>query len=325
MITGVRTLLAGLVIALAAAALAGCASVSDDALESSLAALQVASSPTPVPSVDPQGPAGCVASLRPQGPLPRPRRMPAGTLMRTIQERGELRVGVDQTTLRFAAWNPWRGRIEGLEIDILRQVANAIFGSPNRIRYIAIASAERAAVIKDRRVDIVANLMTITCKRSRDVAFTTVYYQAAQRVLVSRDSPARSVDDLAGRPVCATRASTSLEYLRDHTDVRPYPVRLRTDCLVALQQDRVAAISTDDAILYGFLLQDPDTKLIGATLTKEPWGMAINKANPEFVRFVNAVLERIRRDGTWASIHEHWLGGITRQPAPPPPRARYSD
>ena len=55
----------------------------------------------------------------------------------------------------------------------------------------------------------------------------------------------------------------------------------------------VDAILTDDAILYGFLAQDPHTKLLPGNITDEPYGLAIAKNHPEFVRFVNAVLEQM--------------------------------
>jgi polar amino acid transport system substrate-binding protein len=97
----------------------------------------------------------------------------------------------------------------------------------------------------------------------------------------------------------------------------------RTDCLVALQEGRVAAISSDDAILLGFKAQDPNTKIVGPRLADEPYGMAINRGHPEFVRFVNGVLERLRDDGRWKAIHRRWLGPFA--PTPAPPRASYSD
>ena len=63
-----------------------------------------------------------------------------------------------------------------------------------------------------------------------------------------------------------------------------------TDCLVLLQQGQVAAISTDDSILAGLAAQDPWTKIVGPRFSSEPYGLAISKQHPDFVRFVNAVL-----------------------------------
>jgi polar amino acid transport system substrate-binding protein len=168
--------------------------------------------------------------------------------------------------------------------------------------------------------------MTINCERRKLVSFTSVYYEAGQRVLVPSNSPVRSIQDLAGKKVCATKGSTSIENIRRLAPrAIPYEVPLRTDCLVALQEGKVAAISTDDAILYGLQAQDPYTKIVGPRFNREPYGMAINHAHPDFVRFVNAVLARMRSDGTWTSIYDNWLGRVTHAPAPSPPPAHYSD
>ena len=51
--------------------------------------------------------------------------------------------------------------------------------------------------------------------------------------------------------------------------------------------------------------------------------MAINRSHPEFVRFVNGVLARLRHDGTWTAIHRRWIGRLA--PTPSPPRPSYRD
>jgi polar amino acid transport system substrate-binding protein len=312
-----------------ASALSGCGGSSDRALHASLNGLETAAPGGSTGSTGKTPSASCgdpTASLRPTGPLPAPGRMPAGSFMRTIQDRGRLIVGVDQNTLLFGYLNPFTGQIQGFDIDMLREVANAIFGNPNALEFKAISSAQRIPVIQDKSVDLVADAMTITCERAREVAFSTVYYNAGQRVMVPSNSPVRRIQDLAGRRVCAVVSSTSIENIRKAAPrAVVYPVPLRTDCLVALQEGKTDAISTDDAILYGFQAQDPYTKIVGPRFSDEPYGMAINKSHPEFVRFVNAVLEGMRADGSWASIYDRWLGRVTRAPAPTPPEPHYRD
>ena len=309
-------------------ALAGCGGVSEQALHVSARAFESQQAHT-APSAGPTPNSKCgdpTASLRPHGPLPSPGNMPAGTFMRTIQDRGRLIVGVDQNSLLLGYLNPLDGQIEGFDIDMLHQVAKALLGNPNAIEFKAISSAQRVPMVESESVDIVADAMTINCERAKQVAFTAVYYDAGQRILVPSNSRVRGIRDLAGRRVCATVGSTSIENIRRLApQAIPYPVPLRTDCLVALQEGKVDAISTDDAILDGFRAQDPYTKIIGPRLSVEPYGMAINKRHSDFVRFVNAVLERERTDGTWASIYGRWLGRVANVPVPLPPQPRYRD
>jgi hypothetical protein len=52
--------------------------------------------------------------------------------------------------------------------------------------------------------------MTINCERLEEINFSSVYYMAGQRVLVSKESEARGLADLGGKRVCAAKESTSL-------------------------------------------------------------------------------------------------------------------
>ncbi len=320
-----RGIVSPLALALMAAVLAGCGGTSDHALSASLAALgahattTTSSTTTPAPNCgDP------TASLRPPATLPAPGLMPAGSYMAQIQRRGRLIAGVDQNTLLFAYFNTGDGAIEGFEVDLLHELSRAIFGTPNRIQFRAITTAQRIPAVQNGSVDIVVDATTITCARKQQVDFSTVYYDAQQRLLVPINSTVHGIADLAGKRVCATKGSTSLENIEKlASKAVPVPVAQRTDCLVALQQGTVDAVTSDDTILLGFRAQDPFTKIVGPSISPQPYGMAISKAHPEFVRFVNGVLERIRTDGTWRRIYERWLGSLVKS-TPVPPTPHYS-
>jgi polar amino acid transport system substrate-binding protein len=309
--------------ALVAALIAGCGGTSDHALNASLGALVVHAKPAPAPPTPPPH-ANCgdpTASPRPPATLPSADLMPAGSYMAKIQRRGRLIAGVDQNTLLFAYFNTGDAAIEGFEVDLLHELSRAIFGDPNKIQYKAVTTAQRIPVVQDGSVDIVVDAMTITCARKQEVDFSTVYYGARQRLLVPINSPIHGIADLAGKKVCATKGSTSLDNIvKLAPKAIPYPVAQRTDCLVALQQGAVDAVTSDDTILLGFQAQDPFTKIVGPSISPQPYGMAISKAHPEFVRFVNGVLARMRADGTWRRIYAKWLGGLVHStPAPPTP------
>ena len=67
----------------------------------------------------------------------------------------------------------------------------------------------------------------------------------------------------------------------------------------------------------------PTPEILPERIAVQPYGMPIAKGHPEFVRFVNALLERMRDDGSLAALDEKWLGRI--RPSPPVPPARYRD
>ena len=209
------------------------------------------------------GQAACNAnasSLRPSGPP----QVTSGSFMAKIRARGYLIAGVDQSTYHFGFLNPLTNQIEGFDIDVIRAVAKAIFGSsdPSRIHYKAISDAQRIPDITSGTVDIVAHTMTITCDRLKSVDFSAVYFEAHQKVLVLKNSTATSLASLHGQKVCATSGSDSVTKI-DAAKATAVQVPYWTDCLVLLQQGSVAAVSTDDSILDGLAAQDPYTKLIG--------------------------------------------------------------
>ena len=301
-------------------ALAGCSGDSS-ALPGSPTTAAPGATP-PAPAAAPDTSCNPCASLKPAGSLPPPGHMPPGTYMAKIQAQGRLILGTSQDTLLFSSRNPFSGKVEGFDVDMGRQIAQAIFGDPDKIQIKVIGYDKRVSSAMDGSVDIVADTMTANCKRWKDVNFSSIYYEAGQKVLVSSDSKAKSIDDLGGKKVCAASGSTSYDNI---VKARSKPVAVAKptfgDCLVAFQQNEVDAISTDDTILAGMAAQDPYAKVVGPKFTEEPYGMAISQRHPEFTRFVNAVLAKNRANGTWTETYKRWLGAFG--PAPAPPAAVY--
>jgi polar amino acid transport system substrate-binding protein len=278
-----------------------------------------------------------VRSYSPTEPLPTPGDMPAGSTMATIQARGRLIVGVSGDTLLFGARNPLTGAIEGFDIDILKEVAKAIFGEggEDKIEYKVITYADRLPRLEagpdDGGVDIVAHTMTINCNRWLRIAFSSEYFTAGQKVLVKKGSGFTSIDDLdaAGARVCAPEGSTNIDEI---SNKEAYPGLVVvgkpdiTDCLVGMQQGEIDAATGDDTVLAGFAAQDPNTEVpSGDAFTDEPYGLGIGRDNVDLVRFVNGVLEEVRESGRWTEIYQQWLidSGALQPPIPDPPLALY--
>ncbi|MGE0215481.1 transporter substrate-binding domain-containing protein [Mycolicibacterium sp.] len=242
----------------------------------------------------------------------------------TIKARGRLIVGLDIGSNLFSFRDPITGEINGFDVDIAGEIARDIFGTPSQVEYRILSSADRIEALQNNQVDVVVKTMTITCERKKLVNFSTAYLTANQRILAPRDSSIRQSADLSGKRVCVAKGTTSLRRIQQIT---PPPIIVGVvtwaDCLVALQQRQVDAVSTDDSILAGLVSQDPYLQIVGPSMNEEPYGIGINRDNTALVRFVNGTLERIRRDGTWNTLYRKWLTVLG--PAPSPPPARYSD
>ena len=295
----------------------------------------VGPTPTTAPDVS-----GCTAdnalrSFRPNAQLPAPLAMPDKSTMKQIQDRGRLIVGVSADSLLFGARNPLTGVIEGFDIDVLKQVALAIFGpgGDSKIEYRVITYAERLPVLETKTVDLVAHSMTINCARWQRIAFSSEYYAAGQKILVKKGSGITSADQLADehRTVCAPNGSTNIDninaakYIRNGDGLKVIARDDVTDCLVAVQQGDADAATGDDTVLAGFAVQDPNTEVVGDPISSEPYGVGVNSGERDLVEFVNGVLEQMRSDGRWTAIYTKWLidTGALKLPVPAPPTAQY--
>jgi polar amino acid transport system substrate-binding protein len=259
------------------------------------------------------------ASLRPF-----PNSADAAKAVENIKARGRLIVGLDMGSNLFSFRDPITGEITGFDVDIAGEVARDIFGTPGQVEYRILSSADRVTALQNNQVDVVVKTMSITCERKKLVNFSTVYLVANQRILAPRDSPIAQANDLSGKRVCAVKGTTSLQRIQE---INPSPIVIEVvtwaDCLVALQQRQVDAVSTDDSILAGLVAQDPYLHIVGPSMNEEPYGIGVNLKNTGLVRFVNGTLDRIRRDGTWSTLYRKWLTVLGPPPAPPVPR--YSD
>lgn len=270
----------------------------------------------PPPEPDCGNPA---ASLRPRGPATAD--VPADSYMAEIQARGRLFVGVDVATLRLSSVDPLTGEFEGFDVDIAREVAAALFGDPDAISFVGIPSSDRIPVLVDGTVDMVADTFTPTCSRREDVEFSTDYFTSQQRVLLRDDDPAASVADLAGRRICASAGTTTLANIAELPAPAPeaVPAAQRADCLVMLQQGEVDGMSTNDTILVGFNAQDPNLRILtGVSLSTEPTAIGLPQGHPEWVRYVNAVLDDVRASGRWDELYDEWLADLLGDSQGPP-------
>ncbi len=243
-------------------------------------------------------------------------KFPAGTTMAKLQEKGEIVIGVKFDVPPFGFKNPQTNRLEGFDVEIGEEIAKDLGVKP---RFIEAISDNRIPFLKQGTADLILSTMTINAERDKEIDFSDPYYIARGRILVPDDSDIRGLDDLRGKTVCTALGSTYEETLRERApQAERKLVDSYSECLELVQNRAVDAVSTDDVILAGMIIQDDSLKLVGEELTTEPYGAGIREGDREFQRYVNGVLEEIESDGRWERIYQKWVGRFTGQKQEPP-------
>jgi glutamate transport system substrate-binding protein len=240
----------------------------------------------------------------------------AGSTLGKIQEKGELTVGVKFDVPPFGFKNPQSGDVEGFDVDLGKALASELGVKP---KFIEAISDNRIPFLQDGTADVILSTMTINEERVEQIEFSDPYFIARGRVLVKGDSDIAGIQDLGGKRVCTALGSTYEANLKKQApDAELNLVDSYSECLELLQNGAVDAVSTDDVILTGMIIQDDTLKLVGDQLTQEPYGAGIKKGEAEVVSFVNEVFQGLKDNGTWKDLHQRWVGKYTKQEADPP-------
>jgi glutamate transport system substrate-binding protein len=241
---------------------------------------------------------------------------PADSPLGRIQQAGELKVGVKFDVPPFGFKNPQTGDVEGFDVDLGKAIAEKLGVKFTPVEAI---SDNRIPFLEQGTVDVVLSTMTINAERVEQIDFSQPYYVARGRILVKQDSDIQGIDDLAGKKVCTALGSTYEETLKEQApeaDLRL--VDSYSECLELIQNGAVEAVSTDDVILTGMIIQDDSLKLVGDELTTEPYGAGIKKGETELTEFVDQVVTEYKQDGRWAEAYQKWVGQYTNEEQEPP-------
>jgi glutamate transport system substrate-binding protein len=250
-------------------------------------------------------------------PAAKVEQFPEDTTMGKIQAAGEIKIGVKYDVPPFGFKNPQTDTIEGFDVDLGQAIADKLGVEAN---FIEAISDNRIPFLQDGTVDLVLSTMTINAERAQEIEFSEPYYIARGRILVPQDSDIAGVEDLAGKKVCTALGSTYEETLKEQApDADLRLVDSYSECLELVQNGAVDAVSTDDVILTGMIIQDDTLKLTESEpLTTEPYGAGIKKGDTEFKEFVDGVLEEYKSGGSWATSYEKWVGQYTGETQSPP-------
>jgi glutamate transport system substrate-binding protein len=241
---------------------------------------------------------------------------PADSTLGRIQDRGEITIGVKYDVPPFGFKNPQSGEVEGFDVDLGRAIAEELGVRP---KFVEAISDNRIPFLEQGTVDLILSTMTINAERDTEIDFSEPYYIARGRILVPGDSNIKGLEDLSGNSVCTALGSTYEETIREKApDADLQLVDTYSECLERLQNGSIDAISTDDVILTGMIIQDDSLKMVGDPLTTEPYGVGIKQGQTQMKRFVDGVLRRMEQDGRWEETYQQWVGRHLNKEEQPP-------
>ena len=155
-------------------------------------------------------------------------------------------------------------------------------------------------------VDLIFSTFTITDERKQTVDFAGPYFLAHQDLLVRRnETEITGPETLNGKDLCTVAGTTSAEnilrFYQGRINLKEFP--RYSDCVAALADSEVDAVTTDDVILAGYAA-DPQyqgrLKVIGKGFSDEAYGVGVKKGNTALKDQVNAALQQYVADGSWA-------------------------
>ncbi|MGM0881591.1 MAG: ABC transporter substrate-binding protein [Bacillota bacterium] len=232
------------------------------------------------------------------------------TLLDEIKTRDKLVIGVKFDTKLFGLKNPANNEVEGFDVDIAKALAKAILGDETKVELKEVTSKTRIPMLNNNEIDLIIATMTITEERKEQVDFSDVYFNAGQSLLVKKGSAIQSIDDITkGTKVLAVKGSTSVDNIKEKApDATVLEFDNYQDAFSALKAGQGDTLTTDNAILYGMMAQDPGYEVVGEPFTDEPYGIAIKKGETALVDAVNEALAAMKSSGEYAKIYEQWIG-----------------
>jgi general L-amino acid transport system substrate-binding protein len=229
----------------------------------------------------------------------------AGKDLDTVKARGALICGIGQGTAGFMLQDS-QGKWIGLDVDVCRAVAAAIFGDSEKVKYVPLSSQQRFTALQSGEVDILSNNTTITLTRDTALGldFTAVTYYDGQGFLVNKKLGVKSAKELNGATVCVAPGTTTELNLADYfrankMTFKPVVIEKVEEVRGAFFSGRCDVFTTDASGLYSTRAANApnpdDYVILPEIISKEPLGPAVRHGDNQFADIVrwafNAMLE----------------------------------
>lgn len=215
----------------------------------------------------------------------------SATTLEDVKKKGFVQCGVSQGLKGFS--NPDdKGNWTGIDVDVCRGIAAAIFGDPEKVKYTPLSAKERFTALQSGEIDVLSR--NTTWSISRDTAlgfdFRAVTYYDGQGFMVRKSSGIKSALELDGATICVLMGTstplTLADYFRSH-NMKYEPVQFEKDdeVVAAYESGRCDAYTTDKSGLYAnrLTLKNPEEHIVlPEIISKEPLGPVVRHGDNQW-------------------------------------------
>ena len=215
----------------------------------------------------------------------------AGPTLSTVIAKGFVECGVNQGLPGFS--NPdEKGNWVGLDVDVCRAVAAAIFGDASKVKFRATSAKERFTALQSGEVDLLSRNTTWTFVRDNALGldFTGIVFYDGQGFMVRKSLGIRNVLELDGASICVITGTTTELNLGDYfrtngMKYRPVVFEKADEAVAAYEAGRCDAFTTDRSGLAAQrvrLARPNDHMVLPEVISKEPLGPVVRHGDNQW-------------------------------------------
>ncbi len=200
--------------------------------------------------------------------------------LETIIKRGKLICGIGADLPGFSFLGK-DGKYAGLDVDVCRAIAAALFDNPDAVEFRPLTPQERFSAMQSGEVDVLSRNTTWTISRDTELRmlFAPVDFYDGQGMMVRKDSGIKSLEDFKGKSICVQTGTTTEKDLSDKmrklgVNYTPLVFEETDATFSAYAQGRCQGVTTDRSQLAGrrTILPKPEDHeiLADVLISKQP-------------------------------------------------------
>jgi len=219
----------------------------------------------------------------------------AGATLDAVKGKGFVQCGVSTGLPGFSSADD-KGNFTGLDVDVCRAVAAAIFGDAGKVKYSPLTAKERFTALQSGEIDMLSRNTTWTLTRDASLGlnFTGVNYYDGQGFLVTKALGVKSALEMDGATFCIQAGTTTELNLTDYfrankMNYTPITFDTSDQTIKAFEAGRCDALTSDQSQLYALRikLSDPNSAMVlPEVISKEPLGPVVRQGDDEWLNIV---------------------------------------